>query len=227
MMRRGRPSSRAGGVIETCALVAGVVALCAVVGASNPISRPGVTTDRLGPDNGETVGEYIGRSEQTLADDGMSDPRWAMVSFPDAVSPRESYERTSSVRIAQVLLRVPLERVQTPVIAVGVPGSEESVLAAEDAAATRLHGSTGQWDRQARIDAVSAARLSSGCDCVVGVIVRATTVALQALDARPDVRSVEALPPDAVAGRFAVRAFLPEYVDVVGPLPDDGDVPTR
>ena len=44
---------------------------------------------------------------------------------------------------------------------------------------------------------------------------------------RADVRAVQALPPDVVSGKFAVEPLLPEYVDVVAPLPDDGDVPSR
>jgi hypothetical protein len=38
---------------------------------------------------------------------------------------------------------------------------------------------------------------------------------------------VEALPPDAVSGKFAVEPLLPEHIDVVGPLPDDGPVPAE
>jgi hypothetical protein len=44
---------------------------------------------------------------------------------------------------------------------------------------------------------------------------------------RDGVRAVEALPPDAVSGKFAVEPLLPEYIDVVGPLPDDGPVPAE
>ena len=66
-----------------------------------------------------------------------------------------------------------------------------------------------------------------GCACVVTVVVRGTAAELTEVADRADVRAVQALPPDVVSGKFAVEPLLPEYVDVVAPLPDDGDVPSR
>jgi hypothetical protein len=57
--------------------------------------------------------------------------------------------------------------------------------------------------------------------------VRGTPAELTELAGRADVRAVQALPPDAVSGKFAVEPLLPEYVDVVAPLPDDGPVPAE
>lgn len=42
---------------------------------------------------------------------------------------------------------------------------------------------------------------------------------------QPWVRAVEALPPDAVWERFAVRPLQPQQVDAAYPLPDGGPVP--
>lgn len=211
---------------ELGVLVLAFLLLFWFVGVANPIPRPGVNTDRLGPDNGETVDEYIARSWESVdlasADDDL---HWSLVSFTAETSPVGAFEAAGGVRIAQVLVRVPLERVQTQVIAVGVPGTERSVTEAGDVAASRLQGSMGQWDRQAQIDGVSASRLAAGCDCVVGLVVHAPATALDSILSRPDVRAVESLPSDARAGKFAVRALLPDYVDVVGPLPDDGPIP--
>ncbi|MGA9872630.1 MAG: hypothetical protein WBQ44_16010 [Rhodococcus sp. (in: high G+C Gram-positive bacteria)] len=220
--------SRYRGAAEATALVAAAVLLCAVVGYANPLPEPRIGTDRLGPDNGERVDEYLARATESV-DDARTDNdlHWALVSFDSPLAPLQSYESAAEVRIAQVLLRVPIERVQTQELVVGVPGTEASILEATDTAASRLQGSMGEWDRRAQVDAVSAARLAAGCDCVVGLVVHADGTSLQALGARPDIRAVEALPADAIAGRFAVRAFLPDYVDVVGSLPDDGPIPPR
>lgn len=214
------------GALEACAFVLALVALFAVVGVMNPLPRPGVSTDRLGPDNGETVGEYIARSAASVTDSAADDDlHWALVSFDTEVSPAYAYEAAGGVRVGQVLVRVPLDRVQTQVIAVGVPGTEKSVLESEDVAASKLQGSMGQWDRGAQIDAVSASRLSAGCDCVVGLVVHAPASSAQSIQVKAGVRAVESLPADATAGKFAVRALLPDYIDVVGPLPDDGPIP--
>ncbi|KZE98625.1 hypothetical protein A2J03_13450 [Rhodococcus sp. EPR-157] len=214
------------GVAEACALVVVTLVLFAVVGVMIPLPQPGVNTDRLGPDNGETVANYTSRSVQSVQDAAADeDLHWALVSFAAATSPATAYESAGGTRIAQVLIRVPMDRVQTPSIVVGVPGTEQSVLASEDTAASGLHGSTGQWDRQSQIDAASLPRLAAGCDCVVGLVVHASGISLRSIQATSGVRTVEALPSDAVAGRFAVRALLPDYVDVVGALPDDGPIP--
>ena len=214
------------GALEACVLVVVALGLCAVVGVLNPLPRPGVGTDALGPENGETVEGYVSRAASSVEDARAdTDRHWALVSFSSGTSPAQAYDALGEVRIAQVLLRVPMERVQTQVIAIGVAGNESSVISSEDIAASRLQGSTGQWDRQSQIDAASSARLASGCDCVVGLIVYATGEVLSALGDDIQVRAVEALPADAIAGKFAVRAFLPDYVDIVGPLPDDGPIP--
>ncbi len=223
--------SRLWGAAEAVALVVAALVFFAIVGALNPLRQLAVDTDRLGPENGEYVVEYLDRAgisvKKSLED---KDLHWGLVSFDSAVSPAQSWGLADSVRISQVLLRVPLDRVQTAVITVGVSGTEVSVAESESVAASRLqvsmrHVSMGQGGRQSQIDAASAFRLSAGCDCVVGLVVRAPAAALATIAGRPGVRAVEALPSDAAAGRFAVRALLPDFVDVVGPLPDDGLVP--
>lgn len=215
------------GALEASALVVAALLLCLVVGFANPLPRPVVSTDSLGPDNGEIVADYVDRASASLSGLTGGDARhWALVSFAESASTEQAVQVGVGERIAQVLVRVPLDRVQTPVITISVSGSPESILGSEDAAATTLQGSMGQWDRQSQIDAASAPRLAAGCDCVVGLIVHAAPDALRAMEATEGVRAVEALPVGATAGKFAVRALLPDYVDVVGPLPDDGPVPS-
>jgi hypothetical protein len=218
--------NRVRGAAELVALLVVAVALCSLVGHLNPLPRTLVGTDRLGPDNGEAIAEYIDRAAASVTEARADfDPHWALVSFDSVIAPTDAFDLARGVRIAEVLLRVPMERVQTQVIAIGVPGTEASVIESEDRAAAGLQSSTGQWDRQSQIDAASAVRLSRGCDCVVGLVVRATGTELASVSTAVGVRSVESRPADATAGRFAVRALLPDYVDVAGPLPDDGPIP--
>ncbi|AXK85604.1 hypothetical protein IU443_26675 [Nocardia farcinica] len=82
-------------------------------------------------------------------------------------------------------------------------------------------------ERYRRVLGVAAQRLTDGCACAVGVVVRGPLDRLRTLAENPAVRAVEALPADAIAGRFGVVPLLPEHVDVVAPGPDDGPVPDR
>ncbi|OZD75044.1 hypothetical protein CH273_26680 [Rhodococcus sp. 05-339-2] len=214
------------GVLGGVVVAALVIGALAVIGHRNPVRQSIVSTDRLGPDSGEQVTEYLARAEESLRSD-TTEPRWGSVSFDRELTAEQVRTVADGVRISQVLVRVPLDRVQTPILTVGVPGSERSVLNSTARAASLAAASFGVGDRQAQIAAVSQRRLLDGCACVVTVVVRGTPAELTELAGRPDVRAVQALPPDAVSGKFAVEPLLPEYVDVVGPLPDDGLVPTE
>ena len=211
------------GVVVTIALVVGGLT---VVGHLNPQRQLRVGTDRLGPDSGEQVTDYLVRAEASLLGDD-AEPRWGSVSFDRELTAEQAYAAANGVRISMVLFRVPLDRVQTPILTVGVPGSERSVLNATARAAGQIQESFGVEDRQAQIDAVSQRRLLSACACVVTVVVRGTAAELSEVAGRDGVRAVEALPPDAVSGKFAVEPLLPEHIDVVGPMPDDGPVPAE
>ncbi|SEL76397.1 hypothetical protein [Rhodococcus maanshanensis] len=216
---------RAGAVAAICCALA-LAVLVVVLGLANPPRPTPIATDRLGPDTGEVVAEYLDRAADSVAGSD-TDQHWALVSLGPEATVDQAYRLAGGVRISQVLFRVPIERVQTQLIVVDVPGDEAAVRRSPLVAAGRLQGSAGEWDRQARIDAVSAGRLADGCACVVGMTVRGDLAQLRALASRPGVRAVEALPADAVHGRFAVVPLLPEHVDVVRPGPDDGEVPAR
>ena len=211
------------GVVLAAALLFGGLA---VVGHLNPQRQLGIATDRLGPDSGEQVTDYLARAETSLRTEG-AEPRWGSVSFDRELTAEQAYAAVNGVRISQVLLRVPLDRVQTSILTVGVPGSERSVLNSPARAAGRIPEPSGTGDRQAQVAAVSQRRLLAGCACVVTLVVRGTSDELSEVAGRAEVRAVEALPPDAVSGKFAVEPLLPEYVDFVGPLPDDGQVPAE
>ncbi|MBT2268904.1 hypothetical protein [Rhodococcus erythropolis] len=217
-----------------------VVALAAVVGVgfANPVPTPPIRTDTLGPDSGEAVPGYLERARDSVA--SVDAPGWALVSFTKALTVDEVITTTSSsqvssvrvpdvrvpdVRVARVMYRVPIERVQTPLMSVPVPDNDEAVRRSPGVAATRLASLGGDTDRQQQVALASAKQLSAGCACAVGVLVRATPGGLEAIARESNVRAVEALPSDSSPWLAAVRPLLPEYVDVVAPGPDDGPVP--
>ncbi|WP_051020533.1 hypothetical protein [Nocardia araoensis] len=209
-----------GVVLGVAAVV--LVALIYALGVLHPPYRTAVATDRLGPDQGEQVPEYLARSRDSL-NTGGDEPRWALVSFTDPLAPGDIPGHSGGLRIAQVLYRVSAPGVQTPLVAVPVP---EGIAAAVDSAPDAA------WllprpvdDRSARVVAFSAARLRGGCRCVVGLVVRGAPAQLRDLAGQNGIRAVQALPADAVAGSFAVVPLLPDYRDVVAPGPDDGPVP--
>lgn len=212
---------------RSLALVAGaVVALVVVVLVAGIASKPNdasIATDRLGPDQGEPVDAYLERARATLGETG--EPRYALVSFATELTPEAAVQVAGNVRISQVLHRVPIARVQTRLVVIDVPDSSAAVLESAKSAASQLLSTPARDDRGTRVDRVSGARLAQGCACVVGLTVRGTTQQLTELAQRNDVRAVEALPADAVFGRFAVVPLLPEQTDVVGPGPDDGEIP--
>ncbi|WP_373936712.1 hypothetical protein [Rhodococcus qingshengii] len=223
------------GLTPAPAVVAVVVGVAAVVGAgfANPVPTPPITTDTLGPDSGEAVPDYLDRARDSVA--SVDGPVWALVSFTKALTVDEVITSTSSVqvpgaevsgvRVSRVMFRVPIERVQTPLMSVPVPDNDESVRRSPGVAATRLVSLGGDTDRQQQVALASAKQLSAGCACAVGVLVRATPEGLEAIEHDSNVRAVEALPSDASPWLAAVRPLLPEYVDVVAPGPDDGPVP--
>lgn len=223
------------GLTPALAVVAVVVGVAAVVGVgfANPVPTPPITTDTLGPDSGEAVPDYLDRARDSVA--SVDGPVWALVSFTKALTVDEVITSTSSVqvpgaevsvvRVSRVMFRVPIERVQTPLMSVPVPDNDEAVRRSPGVAATRLVSLGGDTDRQQQVALASAKQLSAGCACAVGVLVRATPEGLEAIEHDSNVRAVEALPSDASPWLAAVRPLLPEYVDVVAPGPDDGPVP--
>lgn len=223
------------GLTPALAVVAVVVGVAAVVGVgfANPVPTPPITTDTLGPDSGEAVPDYLDRARDSVA--SVEGPVWALVSFTKALTVDEVITSTSSVqvpgaevsgvRVSRVMFRVPIERVQTPLMSVPVPDNDEAVRRSPGVAATRLVSLGGDTDRQQQVALASAKQLSAGCACAVGVLVRATPEGLDAITRESNVRAVEALPSDASPWLAAVRPLLPEYVDVVAPGPDDGPVP--
>ncbi|RMI29189.1 hypothetical protein EBN03_27375 [Nocardia stercoris] len=218
----------------TIAVVAGVVA-----GALQPRPAQRVATDRLGPDSGEPVAAYLARSRDSLRGTDSA-PHWALLSAASGLDPASIPDLTGGLRVSQVLVHVPLDRVSTPDISVIVPADPAQAAAAEQVAAGHLlaelgpAGDTGHDPvlepdpgvvRELSMYRVVAGRLRAGCACVVGLVVRGPLDRLRELAGRPGARAVQALPADAGAGNFSVVPLLPEQLDAVTPGPDDGPVP--
>ncbi|KLL96209.1 hypothetical protein NJ76_17930, partial [Rhodococcus sp. IITR03] len=128
-----------GRVLPWAAVVVLVVAVLVAGWTSPPRTAP-VGSDTLGPDNGEVVADYLARAADSLTEaeaDGDLE-HWGLVSFTDAVGIDRVVELTDEVRVAQVLLRVPIDRVQTPLVPVAVPENPEAVRRAPSVAAGRL-----------------------------------------------------------------------------------------
>lgn len=204
--------------------------LIVLLGVLNPPRSEGVFTDRLGPDQGEPVADYLARARDSLqgADDAE---HWALVSFTEHLPTTALPDTARGLRVGQVIYHVPIDRVATPLVAVQVPANDRALLrSGEDAASElldRRQRGTDPDERTSRVLDVSITRLRENRACAVGLVVRAPPNRLRELADDPGIRAVQALPADAVAGRFAVAPLFPTETDIVGPMPDDGPVPER
>lgn len=258
---------------------------------------PGVMSDALGPDAGESVAEYLDRAAASLVVDGgetavvggggagadrsgapegheddndddnapspdLETPRWALVSAEEAWTAADAEAVARDLpRVSTLMVQVPVEGVAMPVTEVvlaepvageasRLPGIDRGLGRAADALAAAAPASTGPsagsdtapsppagaaaepgvgvgTDRAAETAALTAARIRSGAPSVIGLLVRATPAQLREVAGRPGVRAVEALPADAVWGRFAVRPLQPQQRGSASPLPDTAPVPAR
>ncbi|MFC4376029.1 hypothetical protein ACFO5K_18160 [Nocardia halotolerans] len=220
---RGRLSRR-GRVVAAAAALLAVVLL--IVAFNEPRQISGVATDRLGPAQGEQVRDYLDDARTSLEGDADG-PRWALASFTEYLTPQQIPAATAGLRVSGVIHHVPIDRVQTPMITVATPAGDEPVLRSADAAAGLLAAQRFRDERSAQVVRVVESRLRAGCACTAGLVVRGTLPELRDLAARPGVRAVQALPADAVAGRFAVSPLLPDSTGIITPTPDDGPVPTE
>lgn len=183
---------------------------------------------RLGPEAGEPVAGYLRRARASLPD-GNSGPVWALVQLDGYLTPAPAAQLSRGVRLSRVILRVPLPRVQTALITRDLPGQRpvtELDEAMRSAAQDRLAASrAAPGVRPAAVAAAEAAQLHSGCACVLALLVFGDGEALRAVAGRPGVRTVHAAAPDTPLQDIAIAALLPEQVELVGPIPDDGPVP--
>ncbi|KQU02665.1 hypothetical protein ASG56_17280 [Rhodococcus sp. Leaf7] len=209
-------------MVHRAAPVAAVVVLAVLVlvlGVVNPVRMSSVRTDALGPDNDETAEQYLDRVGAPVPGD---DPQWALVSFSRELTADEVPSVVDGTRVSVVYVHVVVDRVQTPLVEVPVPDTRQVVIRSVREAARLVP--PGRSERGRAVQTLVRNRLLADCACVAGVLVRSTGNRLVALAGSADIRAVEALPTDAVFGRFAVAPLYPERVgDAV--QPDDGPLP--
>ncbi|NKY19139.1 hypothetical protein HF999_12255, partial [Tsukamurella spumae] len=123
------------------ALVAVALGLAFWLGSAtpNPSVRP--DGDRLGPQSGQAVAEYLGEARASLAAAPAGERRWALVSPAAPWSADDLWTRLGSLdRIGRVLVRVPIPGVATPTATVSPGQSEEGVGAVPELAALAMPG---------------------------------------------------------------------------------------
>lgn len=194
------------------------------LGVAVPPRAAVIATDRLGPENGEPVAEYLARASASLAG-ADTDRHWGLLSFTAGITADRIPEYAGGLRISEVTYHVPLDRVRTPIVTVAVPAGDEAARASVKAAAYQVEYLSPLDARAVRVNAITASRLRANCACVVGLVVHGTLPELRALATRPGIRAVEALPADAPAGVFALVPLLPESDLLAEPGPDDGVLP--
>lgn len=206
-----------------------------VVVAGGPGAPPPVPgAERLGPEAGEPVPDYLRRARRSLPPPGTG-PVWALVQLDGYLGPAAAAALVAGVpghpvRLSRVVLRVPLPAVQTALVSRDLPGQHpagELAAALRSAARDRSRQSAQAppGSRRAAVAAAEAARFRGGCGCVLALLVRAGGDALRAVAGRAGVRAVQAAAPGTALQGLAVAPLLPEQRDVAGPVPDDGPVP--
>ncbi|MVU82118.1 hypothetical protein GPX89_33380 [Nocardia sp. ET3-3] len=200
--------------------------LIVVLGWAIPPRAAIISTDRLGPESGEVVAQYLDRARKSL-EGGDSEGHWALLSFTEGVTADRIPEFGGGLRISEIDYHVTVDRVATPIIAVGVPAGDAVAVASLKSAAAQVESTPTFDDRSTRVKNLVAARLRANCPCVVGIVLYGPLAQLRILAAHPGIRAVEALPADAAAGVFAVSPLLPEQADTASPTPDDGPVPAN
>lgn len=206
--------------------VVGFAVLILVIGTLNPPLRSGISTDRLGPERGEPVADYLAQAHDSLSGSD-TDEHWALVSFTEPLTSDQIPAHSGGLRIADAIHHVSIPRVHTPIVTIQLPAGDAVAIASADSAAWQLLAQHPADERTDRVTAVSVARLRAGCACTVGLVVRGQLPQLRNLATQNGIRAVQALPADAVATSFAIVPLLPEYQDLALPGPDDGPVPDR
>ncbi|MGP9725073.1 hypothetical protein ACT3SZ_13765 [Corynebacterium sp. AOP40-9SA-29] len=179
-------------VLCLVALAGTVIALA----GSDRMSRPqAINGDMLGPDNSETLDEYVTRAGTTLRDTS-DEARWALVTPAEPAGTQELTEifsGMSGMRVSTLLYANSRWEIAEP-----ADGHRRADVFA--AARDQVAANAGAGEDDPALD-------------VLGVLVHATPDDLATLDDREDVLAVEALPPDASYGRFGLRAVTADERD--------------
>lgn len=215
-------------VLAACVVVAALVAWYGATRFAPSAPPPDVGSVRLGPEPGGDVSTYLAGLPAQLPPPGVE--ALALVQFGSELTAPDAVGAVAGSEIDEAVLRVPLTRVQTalwfepldpgvaPATALATVRERAQMQATADAG--RLTG------RSRDVAAAEAAALDDPeCRCVLALVIRSDRAGLQALSARPEVRAVDAAPPDATIRELALAPLLPEQTERVDPPPDDGPVP--
>jgi len=220
-------TSRARWALLAVLLVAFALTVVAAGQRGDPPAATGA--ERLGPEFGEPVADYLQRAARSLPL-SSEDEAWALVQPSGYLDPSGATDLVRGTRLSAVVFRVPLPGVQTALVARDLPGQRPAAElgtamreAAQDRARAAAQAPPGS--RRAAAAITEAARLQAGCTCVLALLVWADGDTLRELAGRPGVRAVHAASPGTPRQELAVSPLLPEQPDVVGPVPDDGPVP--
>ncbi|MEO9221281.1 MAG: hypothetical protein ABI251_05790 [Mycobacteriaceae bacterium] len=214
--------SRFGGL----AAVIIVAVVVVVLGVRTPVRSAGTAGESLGPRSGQQVEQYVADARVSMPDSGG--PFWALVSLRHELTPAAAAVIPGSARVSRAVLRVPLDRVQTPQVTVDLADQGARVADLQGAmtvAADQLQRSPAADERDAAVAQVSVSRLRNNCSCVLALLVRGSAEELATVAAHPDVRAVEAAPLGTQLRALSLTPLLPAQVTVVDPGADDGAVP--
>ncbi|CAM3704627.1 hypothetical protein ACXYTP_14435 [Tsukamurella ocularis] len=205
-------------------LLVAALGLAYWLGSTTPVRVARPDGDRLGPQSGQAVAEYLGEARASLAAAPAGERRWALLSPDVAWAPDEVWTRAAGLdRVGRVLVRVRIPGVQTPTATVPPGQSSQGLRAVNELAALAMPKLVADGARGDAIARVTASRLRAGVPAVVGVVVWGTGDALRAVADRPGVRAVQVLPREGA--RFGVSALLPSSKVTAAPGPDDRPVP--
>ncbi len=203
-----------------------VAVVVVVLGVRTPVRNAGTAGESLGPSSGQQVSEYVADARASMPDSGG--PYWALVSLRQELTPAAAAAVPGPARLSRVVLRIPIERVQTRQVSVDVVDQRARVADLQGAmtvAADQLQRSPAADERDAAVAQVSVSRLRNNCSCVLALLVRGSAEELATVAAHPDVRAVEAAPLGTQLRALSLTPLLPAQVTVVNPGPDDGAVP--
>lgn len=206
-----------------------------------PGRQPGINSDALGPENGESIEDYVSAAAQTIEGSGEGDdgPRWALIALDSSVTAADASRVAEPLeRVSRVIVQSPREGLAMPVmwkdVAEPVSGPFSQVRDREEvfddmldrlADGTESMVAEGMQSRSSRLAALCVEDMREGKPTIIGLVARSELSDLREVAGSDGVRAVEALPADAIWGRFAVRPLLPQQEDVVAPLPDYESVP--
>lgn len=209
-------------VLAVLFVVFGVTIWAAGQGGEVPVTG----VQRLGPDAGEPVADYLRRARASWP--AGNSARWALVQLDGYLTPAPAAELVRGARLSRVIIRVPVPRIQTALITRDLPGQRpvaELTEALRSAAQDRAAVASQQRGRAAALAAAEGAQLRTGCACVLALLVFGDGDVLRVLAARPGVRAVHAALPGTLIQDLAISPLLPEQLERAGPVPDDGPVP--